>query len=174
MPTLLPSYHVGIVVADLARAMAEFGKLGVEWHAPVKQNSDVFVDGATVTITPWMVYSKQGPPYLELLEQVPGTIWAETGLHHLGLWADNVPQESQRLSDEGLPLLVSAHENTADAPFCYHLTADGVRLELIDIGRAGPGNAVYLSGAADEYLADAAQAYLNGVAAQAVSGATRT
>ncbi|MEU7145305.1 VOC family protein [Nocardia sp. NPDC046473] len=152
MPTMQPAYHIGIVVADLDKAMAELGKIGLEWHAPTRNDSDVFSNGETTHVQPWMTYSKQGPPYLELLEQMPGTIWSEPGLHHLGIWADDVPAESKRLTAEGLPLLISSHDNTTDSPSCYHQTSDGVRLELMDIGRVGPGLALYLSGAADDYL----------------------
>ncbi|MFI6173419.1 VOC family protein [Nocardia sp. NPDC051052] len=152
MPTMQPAYHIGIVVADLDKAMAELGKLGLEWHAPIRNNSDVFSNGETKNIQPWMAYSKQGPPYLELLEQMPGTIWAETGLHHLGVWTDDIPEESKRLSAEGIAQLISSHDNISDSASAYHQTTDGVRLELMDIGRVGPGLAVYLSGTADDYL----------------------
>ncbi|MEV6557456.1 VOC family protein [Nocardia sp. NPDC051756] len=152
MPIMQPAYHLGIVVADLEQAMAELGKIGLDWHAPIRNNSDVFADGKTVNVTPWMSYSKQGPPYLELLEQVPGTIWAETGLHHLGVWSDDVTAESRRLTADGIPQLIASHDNNAGAAINYHQTSDGVRLELMDIGRVGPGLALYLSGSADGYL----------------------
>ncbi|MFF3226510.1 VOC family protein [Nocardia suismassiliense] len=165
MPTMLPNYHVGIVVADLRQAMSELSKIGFEWHAPVRNNSEVQTDDAPRTITPWMAYSKQGPPYLELLEQMPGTIWAETGLHHLGVWADDVVAESERLTAAGIPLLNAQHDNNTGAPTRYHQTFDGVRFELMDIGRTGPGLATYLSGAADNYLNGIADEYFGEVTA---------
>ncbi|MFI5776346.1 VOC family protein [Nocardia sp. NPDC051570] len=163
MPIMLPSYHIGIVVADLRQAMAEFGKIGLEWHAPVRNESDLIVGGEKVPYSTWMTYSKQGPAYLELLQQSPGTIWAETGLHHLGLWVDDVPAESEHLTAEGIPLLQQAYDKVVDAPFSYHQTSDGIRLELMDIGHVGPGLATYLSGAADDYLNGIATAGLDGV-----------
>ncbi|WP_433579311.1 VOC family protein [Nocardia brasiliensis] len=164
MPTMLPSYHVGIVVADLRQAMAELSEIGFEWHAPIRNDSDVLIDDAPVNIRPWLAYSKQGPPYVELLEQMPGTIWAETGLHHFGVWADDVAAESDRLTDAGIPLLSSQYDNQTGAPARYHRTADGVRFELMDIGRVGPGLTTYLSGAADNYLNGLAEDYFDSVA----------
>ncbi|WP_378738229.1 VOC family protein [Nocardia brasiliensis] len=160
MPIMLPSYHIGIVVADLGRAMTELSEIGLQWHAPIRNDTDLSFNGTTVHHTPWMTYSKQGPPYLELIQQSPGTIWAETGLHHLGLWADDVAAESDRLAANGIPLLQKAHDNVVDAPFCYHRTSDGIRLELMDIARVGPGLTTYLSGTADDYLNSIAAAAL--------------
>ncbi len=77
--------------------MDELSKIGFEWHALVRNDSDVHTDSGPLNVTPWMAYSKQGPPYLELLEQMPGTIWAETGLHHLGVWADDVLADAEQL-----------------------------------------------------------------------------
>ncbi|MBF6331928.1 VOC family protein [Nocardia transvalensis] len=150
MSTLFPHYHVGIVVTDLDAAMAEFAEhLGLEWHTPVAVESDLHSGAGTTAFTSRMAYSKQGPPYLELLEQRVGTPWSEPGLHHLGLWTPDVPSESERLLAAGLPRIVSASDVSTGAPFVYHETSDGIRLELIDIGRTGPGVTFYLSGALD-------------------------
>lgn len=154
MPTLFPAYHVGIVVADLDRSMAEFTEtFGVEWHRPFQAPTEIRIDGQpTKSVAPRLTYSKQGPVYLELLEQVPDTIWSEPGLHHLGFWADNVPDESKRLAESGIPLLQTDLDVATGATICYHSTGDGLRLELVDIGRAGPSIASYLSGAADKLI----------------------
>ncbi|RDI64350.1 VOC family protein [Nocardia pseudobrasiliensis] len=153
MSTVFPHYHVGIVVADLEAAMAEYSEhLGVEWRPPVPVQSDLRTEDGSRLFTSRMVYSRQGPPYMELLERRAGTPWSEPGLHHLGLWTPDVESESERLTEAGLPRIISAADHSTGAPFVYHQTADGVRLELIDIGTTGPGVFTYLSGALDDLL----------------------
>ncbi|MFJ4654490.1 VOC family protein [Nocardia sp. NPDC088792] len=154
MATLLPAYHIGIVVADLERAMLEMSEnLGVEWHTPFNAPTQILADGEVVkTVSPRLVYSKQGPAYLELLEQVPDTIWDTPGLHHIGLWSDDVPNESDRLVAGGLPLVQRDLDMATGATICYHHTSDDLRLEITDIGRGGPSVANYLSGAYDQLL----------------------
>ncbi|MFI9503008.1 VOC family protein [Nocardia sp. NPDC052566] len=154
MTTLLPAYHIGIVVADLERSMLEMSEtLGVEWHTPFDAPTQILADGAvTTTVSPRLAYSKQGPAYLELLERVPDTIWDTPGLHHIGLWADDVPTESDRLATSGLPIVQRDLDMATGATICYHRTSDNLLLEITDIGRAGPSVANYLSGAYDKLL----------------------
>ena len=143
-----PPYHVAVVVADLDRAMGELGELlGVTWHDPFGGEGYQLLHGVQVEATSRVTYSREGPPYLELLQQCSGTVWAETGLHHIGIWVDDFKAESARFAEKGAPL--EAVGVTADGAWtagCYHRTGDGIRIELVDIGRSGPKLARYLSG----------------------------
>ncbi|MFI5783892.1 VOC family protein [Nocardia sp. NPDC051570] len=154
MSTLLPAYHIGIVVTDLERAMLELSEnLGMEWHTPFNAPTQILVDGVVAkTVAPRLVYSKQGPAYLELMQQVPDTIWDKPGLHHIGMWSDDVPQESERLAAGGLPLVQTDLDVGTGGTINYHHTVDGLLFEMADIGRGGPGVAAYLSGAYDQLL----------------------
>ncbi|HZE39162.1 MAG TPA: VOC family protein [Stackebrandtia sp.] len=147
MAALTPPYHIALVVEDLDAAMADLGRtIGLEWNAPFVGGGHLEMDGQVVEGAPRVVFSRQGPPYLELVERVPGTVWAETGLHHIGLWTDDIAAESANLEDRGAPL--EAHGARGDGQrtfFCYHQTASGMRVELVDIGRSGPHLARYLS-----------------------------
>ena len=49
-------------------------------------------------------YSAEGPQHIELLEGEPGSIWdgrVTPGLHHIGVWSDDVAGETSRLVKEG-------------------------------------------------------------------------
>ena len=143
-----PPYHVAVVVADLDRAMNELGELlGLTWHEPFGGAGYQLLHGEIVDSNVRVTYSRQGPPYLELLQQCPGTVWAETGLHHIGIWVDDAHAESKRFAAAGADL--EAVGVTSDGTWvggCYHRTSDGLRVELVDIATSGPKLARYLSG----------------------------
>ncbi|AZM54124.1 hypothetical protein DMA15_17390 [Streptomyces sp. WAC 01529] len=150
MPVVVPAYHLGVVVTDLDRASAELTELlGVRWLPTVRSGEQVTGDGPTGD-GPMMTFSTQGPPYLELLELVPGTIWSTPGLHHVGYWAAGARAESARMADAGFPLQASAVVLSGDTEpgVFYHRTTDGLLLELIEMGWGGPALAHYLGGAA--------------------------
>lgn len=126
MPTSFPPYHVTMVVEDVETAMAEMARLfGVQWAK--LQGGGLFT------------YSLQGPPYLELLKRREGTIFDTAGLHHIGLWVDDMNAEATRLEAEGcVPELVVRDEEGNIKPGCFFRTAAGLRLELVQIGTSGP------------------------------------
>lgn len=149
MPVIVPDYHLGVVVADLQRAMTELHELlGVEWLTPVLSGSQL-TDTPSTGAAPNLVMSKQGPPYLELLELTPGTIWDEPGLHHVGFWAADAVGESARMTAAGFPLVACAGVLAGDTQpgVFYHRTTDGLLLEMVEMGRGGPALAHYLNGA---------------------------
>ncbi|GAA2795797.1 VOC family protein [Crossiella cryophila] len=151
MPVIVPDYHLGVVVSDLHRAMAELTDLlGLRWLPPVRSGHQVTGDGPPHT-GPMLTMSRQGPPYLELLELTPGTVWSEPGLHHLGFWAHDVRAESARMTAAGFPLEAEAVVLAGDTEpgVCYHRTSDGLRLELVEMSRGGPALAHYLNAITD-------------------------
>jgi len=133
-------YHTGIVVAHLEEAAREFtDATGVTWR-PERRTTVQTTTGMGVLTVPFrMLYSVQGPPFIELIEGIPGTIWSAQGgnrLHHLGYWAADVAAESERLEALGL-----RREGGDGEPgglpqnFSYHSTANGIFVELI--GKSG-------------------------------------
>ena len=134
MTALWPPYHFTLVVDDVPRAMEDLTRLfGIQW-------TRVQADGL-------FAYSLQGPPYLELLKRVDGTIHDSTGLHHVGVWVDDPQEESNRLASLGAPLeFVRRDSEGRWLPGCFHKTADGLRIELVTIGTSGPKLIHLLSG----------------------------
>ncbi|WP_069159622.1 VOC family protein [Nocardia altamirensis] len=149
MPILVPGYHFGVVVADLGKAMDELTELlGLEWLEPIRCGRQVSPFGAPA-IGPMMTFSKQGPPYFELLEQVPNSIWSETGLHHVGFFADDTKTESLRMSEAGFPQQATATvlESASEPGVCYHRTTDGLLVEIVEQWVGAPALTYYLTGA---------------------------
>ena len=135
---LKPMYHVGIVVADIASARATMSEqLGVTW-GPVMHFDSVDYrdgDGRDLGLPTTMCYSVDAP-HLELIEEVPGSIWVRnehSNLHHIGFWSDDLAAEGAALTGNGCPLqLCGRSGDQAPVSFAYHRNDLGVRVELVD------------------------------------------
>ena len=82
-----------------------------------------------------MCYSVENP-HLELIEEVPGSVWVcneHSNLHHIGFWSDDLPHDSARLAGSGCPLQLCGRAGTqAPVSFAYHRNDLGVRMEVVD------------------------------------------
>lgn len=129
-------FHVGIVVRDLDAAQLRLTELlGVAW-GPVME-SEIQVrdrDGAARTVPNRMCYSTQAP-YLELIQEVPGTPWVcneHSNLHHIGFFSGALAAESGRLHEAACPLeIMDGSAPAAPAMWAYHRDPLGVRVELV-------------------------------------------
>lgn len=126
-------YHVGIVVDALAPAMERLGgAAGVTWGRVQRFAAEFGTPSGRRTFDQEFALSLEGPPYIELLVRVPGSVWERTGLHHLGMWSDDVPGESAGLEGRGCAweaALLDADGRRAGG--CYHVLPDvgGARVE---------------------------------------------
>jgi hypothetical protein len=86
-------YHIGILVFDLERGMADFSELlGIEFEVP----RSIPVDGRQSELSgapsEWdlrLCISVSGPMCVELIEAQPDGIWGRQhgeGFHHFGVW----------------------------------------------------------------------------------------
>ena len=117
-------YHVAAVVPDLEAAMARFtALLNYRW-LPVTDTSVPILDPATGTRSEVRLRAalSASTPQLELIEEIPGTIWARTGgsnLHHLGFWSDGLAAQSNGLQSSACPLELSGHLPDTTGPAMY-------------------------------------------------------
>jgi catechol 2,3-dioxygenase-like lactoylglutathione lyase family enzyme len=135
---LSPHYHVGIVVKDVAEAQAVLAEqLGVTWGPVLHIDALDLRDGAgaDLVLPNTFCYSVEAP-HIELLEEVPGSVWVcneHSNLHHIGFWADDLPSETARLTDIGCPLqLCGRNGSKAPATFSYLGNPLGIRIEIVD------------------------------------------
>ncbi len=129
-------YHTGIVVPDLDTAMARLTALaGYRWIAPMSYTLAFRTVTGARDLTSTFVYSVQAP-YIELLQEVPGTPWMAApgnAVHHLGYFVDNLAETATMLEDNGF-----SFEMTCELPgsrlamFAYYVDADGTRIEIVD------------------------------------------
>lgn len=130
-------YHQGIRVPDLDVAMDELGaSLGVTWCAPQQREQQVWLPGQGATSIPLrFTYSAEGPQHLELLEGAPGSIWdgrLAPGLHHVGVWSDDVGRQTQELIDAGWALLMAQQPpEQGYGVFTYVQPPSGLIVELV-------------------------------------------
>jgi hypothetical protein len=119
-----PFFQVGVLVQDIDAARDELSRaLGIVWSEVVERtNGD------------WQIrvcFSKEGPPYLELIEGPPGSPWDSSGgsrIDHIGYWTPDIDEHKRRLEQEGLEL-----ETDGSPLFTYQTgRASGLRVELLD------------------------------------------
>jgi catechol 2,3-dioxygenase-like lactoylglutathione lyase family enzyme len=134
-PAGLDMYHVGVVVPDVRAAMAQYSAaLGFTWSTVGDSRLDVLVDGCRKECRIAATYSLEGPPYLELVEELSGGVWAAhaLGLQHVGLWTDDLEGSVARLDAAGLPGRVRHLPGEGQpALFSYHDGGAGLWWELV-------------------------------------------
>jgi nuclear transport factor 2 (NTF2) superfamily protein len=120
-------YHVCFVVPALKTAMEELQRgLGVKWSTP-----------SSGQLGEWeyeIVFSREGPPFFELIEGPPGSPWdATTGprCDHIGYWSRDLSHDKEEFAERGLAVDFDA--SPFGRPFAYHrLDSVGIRVELVD------------------------------------------
>jgi hypothetical protein len=135
--TLSEMFHVGIVVPEIEAAQAHFSELlGVEWGPLMEQDIDVRDGAGNNLVVPNRICYSSRAPYLELIQEVPGTTWvcnSHSNLHHIGFFADGLAVSSGQLQAAACPLeLMGGHDEGPPVTFAYHRDPLGVRIELVD------------------------------------------
>jgi catechol 2,3-dioxygenase-like lactoylglutathione lyase family enzyme len=130
-------FHVGIVVPDLDAARSRLTELlGTRWGPVLENDIEVQDDTGHDRVVPNRICYSTEPPYLELIQEVPGTPWVcneHSNLHHIGLWSDSLAADSDGVRAAGCPLEIrDGHGTAPPAQFAYHRDALGIRLELVD------------------------------------------
>jgi catechol 2,3-dioxygenase-like lactoylglutathione lyase family enzyme len=139
-------YHLGVRVPDLDRAMDELGaSLGVTW-AEARDNPAQTLwtpETGLADIHLRYTYSAEGPQHIELLEGPAGSFWDghdHPGAHHVGVWADDVTAESDRLIGLGWTLVGAQRDPAAGEGygiFTYLQPPSGLIVELVDASLVG-------------------------------------
>ncbi|MEZ0365928.1 VOC family protein [Mycobacterium sp. pUA109] len=136
MQTLSPAdcYHIGFIVPDIEAAARRFSAAsGYRWTKPVEYTLAVTTAGGDYEVPFRFVYSLQAP-HLELVQEVPGTVWtapAGAAAHHLGYWVDDIAAAAARLETAGYRLEARPSGDTLST-FAYYTDPAGVRIEIVD------------------------------------------
>ncbi|MEM9034974.1 MAG: VOC family protein [Actinomycetota bacterium] len=131
-------FHTGIRVPDLDAAMDELGEsLGITWAAAVSNPAQPVwtPEGGSTTLPLRFVYSAEGPQHIELLEGPAGTIWdgrEHPGVHHQGVWVDDVGAETERLVSMGWEVAAAGlPPEDGYGSFSYVVPPNGTIIELV-------------------------------------------
>lgn len=140
--TFIPYFHVGFLVDALDEAMESFGSaFGVTWTVPNLAPVDWWRPGEPESQLQLRVaYSRQGPPYLELIQSHPsgffGTQLGE-GFHHIGAWAEDCEETQAELIRSGITPVGTQYTEDRKIIVSYFdpEKLHGVMLEIVDEGR---------------------------------------
>lgn len=131
-------FHIGLVVDDLeatTRRMTDTA--GYRWTDITETEQLVSTPDGDITLPFRVTFSQAtGGVRLELIQSMPGTIWvpADSGLHHMGYWSDDVERDAAHLGRQGL--LWEAKSSLPDGSqrllWSYHKHPRGGRIELLN------------------------------------------
>ena len=129
-------FHVGIRVADLKAAQQELTQaLGVGWTTPATIPMKGWAPGqGSVSYDLTISFSKEGPVHIELLYGSAGSYYdvsnGGAGLHHIGVWVDDVTRVNQDLVGQGYTVeLAGASPEEGYGAFTYVRSPGGVLFE---------------------------------------------
>lgn len=129
-------YHTGIVVPDLDAAMARLSALaGYRWITPLSYTLPFRTTAGVRELTSTIVYSVQSP-YLELVQEVPGTPWTAApgnSVHHVGYFTDDLTETARALESNGFTFEMTGEVAGLEfGMFAYYVDAFGTRIEIVD------------------------------------------
>jgi catechol 2,3-dioxygenase-like lactoylglutathione lyase family enzyme len=128
-------FHTGIVVDDLDATLDWLTEVaGYRWTDVVEVDQAAETPDGGVTIPLRMAFSGCGPR-LEVLQSIPGTIWvpADSGLHHVGYWSDDVESDLATLEAHGMRYEVKSYnpDGSGTLLWAYCKGPTGPRIELV-------------------------------------------
>ena len=132
-------FHTGIRVPDLDAAMTELGTtLGVTWAESREVDAmSVWTPANGLHDVPLRyVYSCEGPQHIELLESAPGSPWHcgdNPGVHHVGVWVDDVAGQVAAVLDQGWTVaLAGAAPEDGYGNYAYLQPPNGMLVEVVN------------------------------------------
>ncbi|HEY6426716.1 MAG TPA: VOC family protein [Acidimicrobiales bacterium] len=128
-------FHVGIVVDDLDATLSELSELfGYEWCPQLAVETPVRLPGGDLMLDLRFAYSAT-LPRVEVVRSVPGTPWvpADSGLHHVGYWSDDVAADGARLVARGYVEEAAGMRPDGGPIWSYHRSPRGPRIELVSL-----------------------------------------
>ncbi|MCP4436735.1 MAG: VOC family protein [Actinomycetia bacterium] len=127
-------FHSGFVVDDFEGTLERLtGLFGYRWGEEIRiESTFTLADNQPATVESAFCYSL-GEPRVEVLRTIPGTVWepADSGIHHLGYWSDDVQLDSAALVAAGYEFELCGPGGHDEALFAYHRHANGPRIELV-------------------------------------------
>jgi methylmalonyl-CoA/ethylmalonyl-CoA epimerase len=135
-----PVHHVGLVVPDITAAIEHAESVYGLQLIDLGPGLSAWLDhGRRIEPHTHVALSAGGPPHLELLQAVPGTVWQVLpGLHHVGYVVDDLPSAADELAAAGLPVVLEDVNDTGrPIRATYHRDPLGPIVELMSELTAG-------------------------------------
>jgi catechol 2,3-dioxygenase-like lactoylglutathione lyase family enzyme len=130
-------YHVGLRVPDIHVAKAELSaSMGLRWAPAQHFDMKPWLPGVGYTeLELNLTESVDGPVHVELSQGTPGSIWDHdlgSGLHHFGVWVDDVGATINALVSEGWSVEMAAlAPDEGYGHFAYVRSPSGIVFEPV-------------------------------------------
>jgi catechol 2,3-dioxygenase-like lactoylglutathione lyase family enzyme len=151
--------HIGIQVDNLTDGCTLLTRLfGLSFADPIAWPIRVRVGEEIEESEGRFTVSRQGPPYLEVTENVEGSrVWHSNGraiaFHHIGFWVDDVEAASAALAEAGHPIEAGGLNEDGGYRYAYH-DVGGLRVEVCAADARAPFERWATSGRADGVAAE--------------------
>ena len=130
--------QLGMVVENLDVAMDELGRLlGCEWQ--VLRDGRALIPyrtrGGVRELPVRGAESLNGPPYLELLQAIPGTVWEPRGvsyLHHMAYEVPDLEAAAVEVERQGFELVLTQVGPGRLQTFALYQAPHGGLFEIVD------------------------------------------
>jgi catechol 2,3-dioxygenase-like lactoylglutathione lyase family enzyme len=138
--------HIGFLVPDLDAATESYGhELGLDFVGPTAVHIPRCVDDAgDGPLDVRIAMSRQGPPYVELMEQVGRGFYSATrpvGFNHVAVWARDVDIAAalQGRDDADLTPEATLYDEEGRVIVAFFLSErlSGMRIELVPVSSRG-------------------------------------
>jgi catechol 2,3-dioxygenase-like lactoylglutathione lyase family enzyme len=138
--TLCAYFHIGLMVPDIGAARAHFGAVfeaefttitAVEYNVAVPGTGELYHRVSHVC------FSRQGPPYYELLQVGAAGLFGPQELgrvHHVGVWTPDTVATQTKLAARGVHTEAEVRTPEGRTRVWYSEPADayGIRFEFLD------------------------------------------
>ncbi len=124
-------FHLGVVAADPAAARSDFTSLlGYTWGPEITSRVEATTPGGDLAPELACAFTI-GSPRIEVVTEVPGTLWCGGGIHHLGYWSDDVESDLERAESVGFVREAVRLGPDGKLFFAFCRNRAGLRIEIV-------------------------------------------
>jgi hypothetical protein len=126
-------FHVGIVVADIRRAVNDMESVGIANWTPVAQADSIRrAKGGSEPFSLLWSFSAGPGAHLELIEALIAPVSMTTGIHHVGYWSTDLVRDADLLAAASYqPEFDLGHDADDDPHIRFFTALEGPRIELV-------------------------------------------
>jgi hypothetical protein len=132
---MMELFHTGHLVSSIEAATTPMTATGLQWREPVAYDPlSVWSSEGPLRSRLRRVYSVDGPPYVELIEEPAGLVFGPGrpgGTLHLGFWTTDMAADCARLEAAGMTRVVADVEAGPPEGFVLYRPPSGPHIELL-------------------------------------------
>jgi hypothetical protein len=140
-------FHYGYPVDDMDVGKAQYAQaMGLKWTSEDRHVvAEVTTQDGPIEIDILCTFSVGDGPYVELIQDMSGSLSGLPALNHVGAWVEDFDAATAQLESQGMPMCVRGIDPLNGGNFAYHAGLSGTLIELADI-RLKPDFDLWISG----------------------------